>query len=85
MSSLTGAIGVAFIMIVGVILSEYILDSSGRRNSYKDVVCTGVIVLSGNGIVYKDGNTYTLAGKTYQMKDGETCWINDSYMNVEVK
>lgn len=84
-SSITGAIGVAFIMIVGFVLSEYILDLAGRRNSHKDVVCTGAIVLSGSGVVYKDGNTYTLAGKTYQMKDGETCWINDSYMNVEVK
>lgn len=84
-SSITGAIAVAFIMIVGFVLSEYILDLVGRRNSHKDVVCTGAVVLSGNGYVYKDVNTYTLAGKTYQMKDGETCWINDSYMNVEVK
>lgn len=69
----------------GVLLFEDIRSSKERVNSYKDVVCTGAIVLSGSGHVYKDGNTYTLAGKTYQMKDGETCWINDSYVNVEVK
>lgn len=62
-----------------------IRSSKERVNSHKDVVCSGMIVLSGSGYVYKDEGTYTLAGKTYQMKDGETCWINDSYVNVEVK
>ena len=69
----------------GVLLLEDIKSSRERVISHKDVVCTGSIVLSGSGVVYKDNSTYTLAGKTYQMKDGETCWINDSYMNVEVK
>lgn len=77
----------AIFVLVGCLLGAlvYVDSVSVQKNSRKDVVCSGMIVLSGSGVVYKDVNTYTLAGKTYQMKDGETCWINDSYVNVEVK
>ncbi len=76
---------VAFMIGFGLMLTDIIIDKAEHDRSYKDVVCNGVVVLSGNGYVYKDNSTYTLAGKTYQMKDGETCWINDSYTNVEVE
>lgn len=66
-------IGIGFVVVV-----EMQLD-----NKVRSVVCNDKVVLSGKGMVHSGENTYSLNGKTYQMKDGETCWID--YSNVEVK
>ena len=70
------------IFLVGCLVVEL---ANKNDSSYKDVVCNGLIVLSGSGRVYQEANIYTLEGKTYQMKDGETCKVNDSYMNVIIR
>ena len=78
------------VFIIGVLLFSipYIIEFIVERNhnsSHKDIVCNGLIVLSGSGRVQHKSNTYTLEGKKYQMKDGEICQVNDSYVNVKIE
>lgn len=57
--------------IIGTKLATYV------NSNTKSVICNHEVKLSGKGRLSQNGTIYKLDGKSYNMKDGELCWIEE--------